>query len=162
MFCYVQAGIISLRDSSPEERQLSLDDVQGTFMLLGIGFGLAFISLITECISYLIKRCKYSNETSETVSSISQPISLDALTSFNNLYDYNTKLYARSQRSKSLGDAEYQKCEDLLEAYFGSQVFGSYSSPADGQYIHAPVTLDQIYTSPNSKKLTHWAHRNSC
>lgn len=133
-------------------------------MLLGIGFGLAFISLITECISYLIKRCKYSYETSRTVSSVSQPVSSDALTSFSNFYDYNMKLYARSQRSKSLGDAEYKKCEDLLEAYFGSQVLGSYSSAADGQCVHAPVTLGQIYTSPNHEKLSvpHWARRNSC
>lgn len=131
-------------------------------MLLGIGFGLGFVSLITECIFKLIKRCKYRGD--RTGSSVSQPPSSVDLASLNNFYDYNMKLYARSQRSKSLGYAEYKKCEDLLEAYFGSQVLGSYSSVTDSHRVHAPITLGWIYTSPNGGKLTvpHWARRNSC
>ncbi|KAG8267452.1 hypothetical protein J6590_052074 [Homalodisca vitripennis] len=47
----VSGGGINIQP--PEERQLTLDDTQGMFLLLGIGFGLAIIALMTECCVYV-------------------------------------------------------------------------------------------------------------
>lgn len=38
-----------LKNDAPEDRQLTLDDVQGMFLLLGIGMNFAAASLIREC-----------------------------------------------------------------------------------------------------------------
>ena len=40
-----------------EERMLTLDDVQGTFLLLGAGFAIAILAFILEIINYRVRRC---------------------------------------------------------------------------------------------------------
>lgn len=47
----------SLMRVKPEERKLSLDDVQGTFLLLGAGFAIGFFALFLEFLSWLYKQC---------------------------------------------------------------------------------------------------------
>lgn len=45
----MQGASTGLKNEAPEDRQLTLDDVQGMFLLLGIGMNFAAASLIREC-----------------------------------------------------------------------------------------------------------------
>lgn len=40
---------IELKSQPPEDKQLTLDDTQGMFLLLGAGFAIATVALIAEC-----------------------------------------------------------------------------------------------------------------
>lgn len=44
-----QLGSNTLRQEAPEDRQLTVDDMQGMFLLLGIGITFAATSLMREC-----------------------------------------------------------------------------------------------------------------
>ncbi len=49
VFVTLQGGTGGLRHEAPEDRQLTVDDMQGMFLLLGIGLVFAGVALLQEC-----------------------------------------------------------------------------------------------------------------